>query len=364
MSSIGVLHLTDTLNSGGLERVAANLVNLLPREKFQPYFCTTRQEGPLVNLLREDVERLCLSRRYRFEIKPLTRLSEYIKSHNIRILHPHGSALFVAVAASLLPPFPLVVWHDHFGRINVEKRCAWLYRLAAKRLSGVIAVNQLLADWSRRELHMPSDKVWYIPNFVCPSTAQVDTSQLPGEKGFRIVCVANFRPQKDHLTLLRAMSIVVQQIPKAHLLLIGGSSDENYNNLIKKEIVQHNLGQNVSLLGQQDNVPAILESCDIGVLSSVSEGFPLALIEYGAAGLGVVSTNVGQCAELLDGGRLGLLTPMGRPDQLASAIISLCQEPERRNVLGSKLFKQINQNYTHQSIMKKICTTYDTILGN
>src|SRR2546421_178847 len=130
MGRVGVMHLTDTLEAGGTERVAVNLVNLLPRDRYRPYLCTTRHDGPM-----------------------------------------------------------------------------------ARRVSGVIAVNQPLAAWSQQRLGVPAERVWYIPNFVCEAAPGGALAGLPGEKGARIVCVANLRPQKDHQTLLRAMARVSRQAP-------------------------------------------------------------------------------------------------------------------------------------------------------
>ena len=117
---VGVMQITDTLDIGGAEHVAVNLANQLPREQFRSYLCTTRREGPLADQLSHDVGRLCLNRRQRLDFNAIRRLADYVKRHRIAILHAHGSALFVAGAASLLPPHPLVIWHDHFGRYLSE----------------------------------------------------------------------------------------------------------------------------------------------------------------------------------------------------------------------------------------------------
>src|ERR1019366_2381799 len=169
-------------------------------------------------------------------------------------------------------------------------------------------------------LHVPTERVWYIPNFVVPAPDS-QPPILPGARGARIVCVANLRPQKDHCTLLRAMALVVRRHPVAHLLLAGATKDPVCLDLVKTEISRLALDANVSLLGERHDVAAILQVCDIGVLSSASEGLPLALIEYGMAGLPAVATEVGQCPEVLDQGRAGMLVAPGAPKLLAEALL-------------------------------------------
>ena len=200
------------------------------------------------------------------------------------------------------PRIPRLVWHDHFGR-DLAGRRAWQYRPIVKRVKAIVAVSRPLAQWSKERLRIPPERVSYIPNFVTVATADGPVPTLPGMPGARLVCVANWREQKDHLTLLHAFEFVLQRMPTAHLLLVGAENDGPYGDQIRREIARQALNGSVSVLGSRRDVPAILAECDVGVLSSVSEGLPLALLEYGLAGLPGVATAVGQCPEVLDYGR-------------------------------------------------------------
>lgn len=362
MDRIGVMHLTDTLAAGGAERMAVNLVNLLPRSKYRPHLCTTRREGPLSELVANDVRQLSLARRHRFDMGAFRALCDYLTQQKIGILHAHGTSLFIASLASLFPPHPAVVWHDHYGRYKFDDRPVWLYRLAAKRASWVIAVNESLAEWSLRRLHVPAPYVEYVPNFFCESKLDGVVPDLPGAAGSRIVCVANFRPEKDHLTLIHALDIVIQRCPSAHLLLIGAEIDDAYLARVHREVTWRGLEGHVSFLGPRSDVNAILKQCDVGVLSSASEGLPLALLEYGAAGLPVVATEVGQCAEVLDGGSCGLLAPPLAPALQATCLLSLLQSSERRATLGRKFQERVQSVYSPVAAVQRICSIYDAIM--
>jgi hypothetical protein len=160
--------------------MAVNLVNALPRVRCEVYLCTTRQEGPLADLVTKDVGRLRLNRRWRFDLMAVRRLVAFNQAYGIQILHAHDASLFLAGLASLFPPYPAVLWHDHFGLYTIQERPIWLYGLATSRVSGVIAVNQPLAEWSRRRLGIPTERVWYIPNFVCSAEGHEALPTLPG----------------------------------------------------------------------------------------------------------------------------------------------------------------------------------------
>jgi glycosyltransferase involved in cell wall biosynthesis len=355
------MHITDTLEAGGAEQVAVNLANLLPRERFRTHLCTTRRDGRLADALLSDVGRLRLGRRWRFDRAAIGRMVAYIREHEIEILHAHGSSIFTASLASFFAPRPLLFWHDHYG-LPLEERAAWIERPLAKRAGAVIAVSQPLAEWSRRNLALAHDRVWYIPNFVCLPKGNPTPPRLPGEEGYRIVCVANLRPQKDHLTLVRAMADVVRQIPAAHLLLVGSIVDESYHGAIKGEVARLGLEEHVSLLGERSDVAAILRESDVGVLSSLAEGLPLALVEYAQAGLACVATRVGQCAEVLNDGRSGLLVPARSPLELGQALARLLKSPVERIALGELARRRAQELYSARSGVERICRVYDTVL--
>ncbi|MGH9801385.1 MAG: glycosyltransferase family 4 protein, partial [Blastocatellia bacterium] len=315
------------------------------------------------DLVSADVGRLRLERKGRFDLQAIFKLRKFIADHDIRLLHAHNTSLFVALAAAALPPYPAVIWHHHTGRYALEDKAARIYRLAARRISGVITVNQALAEWTDRRLSVPANRVRYIPNFVSETTTNSQPQNLPGLPGKRIICVANIHPDKDHSTLFRAMKLVVERIPDAHLLLAGEARNANYLKAVTVEMVRLGLVKNVSLLGQQKDIPQILSACDIGVLSSVSEGLPMALLEYGMAALPVAATEVGQCAEVLDYGGAGIVVPPARPDKLAAALISLLESAELRRELGEKLRQRVRQSYSADAVIAEVCRMYEEVLN-
>jgi glycosyltransferase involved in cell wall biosynthesis len=341
----GVLHLVDTLEPGGTERVAVNLVNHLSRERFRPYLGTTRREGALASEVLPDVGRLSLNRSRTLDLGALRRLVAFVRENRISIVHAHSSSLFLAA----LLPGVRIVWHDHFGR--EEDRPAWLWRPPARRAAAVVAVSEDLARWSRHRLGV---EAVYLPNFV-PEVLVGPVPDLPGTPGRRVVCVANLRAQKDHLTLLRAIA----HVPEAHLLLAGADVEPAYAARVRSEAVA--LGDRVTFLGSRSDIPDLLRGCDVGVLASASEGFPLSLLEYGRAGLAAVATRVGQCPEVLDGA--GILVPPGDPGALAEALLALLGDPARREELGERLCRRVRERYSASAVMERLEAVYHRVLG-
>jgi len=358
---IPTMHVIDTLVAAGAERVAVNIVNHLPRDRYVPYLCTTRSDGSLDASVAPDVIRLRLRRTSRFDYAALMRLRKFIQTNDIRILHVHSSSLFIARVAALGLNV-VTIWHAHYGRYVTGNRYAYQYRIATSGIDGVITVSEELADWCSSRLGVASKKVWYLPNPVSLDDDGVSAPlTLPGSKGSRIICLANFRPEKDHFTLIRAMARVVREVPAAQLILAGKCNDPSYKELVQKEIGILGLEGNVSILGERHDVSAILKACDIGVLSSTYEGLPMSLLEYGVAGLPAVATTVGQCADVLAGGRAGILVPPSSVDELSTALLSFLQSPERRLRFGELFRTRVSERYSANAVIGQVCKIYDTL---
>ena len=358
-----VMQVVDSLWAGGLESVAVNIGNALVEQGVESHLCSTRVDGPLAASVYPAVKRLRLDRKGRFDVPALCRFVAYNRQNRIEILHAHGSSVFISLITTLFPPYPKVVWHVHFGSLATHADRAGFYWLAGKRSRAVITVSRPLFDWCHNQLRIQSEKIQFIPNFIGRPPANQPPAELPGHPGFRIVCVANLRPEKDHVTLLRAMKDVIRTVPKAHLLLVGGVLDAAYHAQLNEEIRGNGLGAHVTWLGPRRDVASILKACDVGVLSSAVEGLPMALLEYGIAGLAAVTTRVGQCAEVLEDGRCGILVAPGSPGDLAAAITRLLSSPEERNRLAAQFLAHVEAGYTAEAVIPRLRQVYDAVLA-
>jgi glycosyltransferase involved in cell wall biosynthesis len=363
MNPVGVLHLIDSLDIGGAERAAVNLVNCLPRDRYHPYLCMTRRSGSLLNSVHSDVTLLDLARRSRFDLAALGVIKAFVRKHKIRILHAHGPAVFFSKVVAMCVPGTILIWHAHYGGLDSQNVKSLLYRVACAGAT-IITVNENLATWARKRLHVPPGRVHYLQNFVEKPRSDFVHSGLPGEAGFRIAYVANIRAEKDHVTLLRAFKFVLEKHPRAHLLLVGSPSDREYYELVCKCVAEFGLSKSVSFLGPVEDVYSVLKACDIGVLSSAIEGLPMALLEYGIAGLPTVATRVGQCAQVLNNGHAGILVNSRSARDLARALEHLLAFPERRRSFGAMFREHVEQNYSSTAVVAKLSRIYENLLSS
>lgn len=367
----GVLQLVDTLNTGGAERVAVNLANLLPPEEWRSFLMTSRSGGPLESEIQTTVSVTHLNRRRRFDLRTFRSLRQFIRFNQVRIIHAHAASLFLGVMAKLLVPGTRLLWHDHGGlfrwrRFQVKgdyDRPVLPYFVLTRFVDAEIVVKPELRAYACRVLHLRPDHVHYLPNFTIPQgSGTLMPNDLPGTPETRVLCLANLREQKDHPTLLLAWKQVMAAVPNAHLLLAGAFSKPDYVAGLRRQAADLGLDRCVHFLGPRQDVAALAAACTVGVLSSQNEGFPMSLLEYGTAGLAVVATDVGQCRDILANGEAGLLVPTHAPEPLAAAISQLLQAPSQRQQLSHRLQDRIHTHYSSQAVLDQVQAIYRQLL--
>ncbi len=214
----------------------------------------------------------------------------------------------------------------------------YLKTLACQGVSRVATVSHEAAQMVMREWHVPSARVSVVHNGVhVPSRDQglEVRARWRGELGIGetdvlIGTVAVFRPVKDLHTMLEAMALLTKATSRARLVLMGtGRQKEELEAAVKRL----GLESVVHFPGFRRDASQLLPALDVFVLSSLSEGISLALLEAMAAGVPSVATAVGGNVEIISDPSCGLLVPPRSPRALAEAIQSLMDDRTRRQEL-------------------------------
>ena len=355
-----VLQLIDSLEAGGAERMAVNIANIMVDHTQGSFLCATRAEGILFNAIDNRVGYLFLNKKSKLDVRAIRTLMRFVKDNNIDVIHAHSTSFFLATIIKMFNKNVKIVWHDHYGNSEfLQQRKHKVLKFCSIYFSHVISVNQTLKQWS--ESHLNCKKVSYISNFVVNEKTNDKVTQLEGESGYRIVCLANLRPQKDHFTLLKAFNDIVKEQPKWTLHLVGKDFEDDYSIGIKQAIQDLNLNTSVFIYGSKKDVQYILSQAEIGVLSSKSEGLPLSLLEYGLASLAVVATNVGNCDEVINNDKVGILVEANNYVTLKKGLLCFIENIEIRKKSASELHQRIVNEFSSNQISKKLVDIYSNI---
>lgn len=355
-----VLQLIDALDAGGAERVAVNIANGLCSEIEESFLCATRREGILKSSLLKEVGYLFLNKKQAVDFKAIIKLHKFIKKNSINVIHAHSTSFFLATISKFLNPKLVIIWHDHYGNSEfLDSRNYYILKLCSKYFSHIFSVNTALKLWAQQVLNFK--ETTYLAN-VAVINKSTEITQLKGVTGKRIVCLANLRAQKDHITLVLAFKEVLRVYPDWSLHCVGENTKDNYCNLLEIKINELDLRHAVFLYGSKPDVFHILKQAEIGVLASKSEGLPLALLEYGSAKLAVVATKVGQVESLITHNVHGLLVGASKPVELSKALITLIKNENLRHTFTENYFSHIKNNYTQRAQIEAILKVYKTYM--
>ncbi|MCG3722793.1 glycosyltransferase family 4 protein [Vibrio cincinnatiensis] len=335
-----ILHIISGLNNGGAEGVLYRLCKY--DKKYQHIVVSMMDEGKYGTLLREaGVVMYCLNMpQGRVTFSGLWHLFKFIRQHKPDVVQTwmyHADLIGGVVAR--LAGVRNVFWNIRHttlepgkskkSTILIAKLCAYLSSFIPKGI--VFCAQEAVRVHS--ELGYKASKLTVIGNgydlaifnpnddlslrFKTELNIKTNTALLG--------MVGRFNPQKDHFGLLTALSIIKDRPSHFKVALIGrdlNSSNSGLNDQIK------NLGleENLLLLDQRIDVPAVMNGLDIHVLSSSSEGFPNVLAEAMACGTPCVTTDVGDAALIV--GDTGWVVQPKDPQALANAMLEAMKEQQ------------------------------------
>jgi glycosyltransferase involved in cell wall biosynthesis len=347
-----VLQIIDSLEAGGAERMAVNYANALANEIEFSGLVATRKEGALLNQLNSNVPYLFLNRKSVMDIQSVLNLRSFVIENKVDIVQAHSTSFFIAFLLKLTYPTVKLIWHDHYGDSEfLSQRSSLSLKVFLPFFNGIIAVNQKLKIWAEKKLHFQN--VIYLPNFPSEENNCIEQTILQGIAGKRILSLANLRVQKDHFLLLEVAKRVKISHPDWTFHLVGKDFDDDYSMKIKSLILDYNLENNVFVYGSRNDIKNILNQVEIGVLTSKSEGLPVALLEYGLYEKPVVVTNVGEIPLVIQDGVNGLLVKTSEIELFYDSVVKLLENNSLRANFGKELQKTIANNYSDKAVMNQ-----------
>jgi glycosyltransferase involved in cell wall biosynthesis len=335
-----ILQLIDTLNPGGAEKMAVTYANSLSDFGIKSYLVSTRGKGKFLNNIKGTVVYNFLNRKSLFDLIAIRKLIKLIKEEKIDIVHAHGTSWFIAVICKILAGNFVLIWHNHSGNsLNMSILKRFLLSYFSIYFNAIISVNIDLLAWGKKYLR--STENLYLPNFVTSGKLIKDQTN----NKFKIACISNLRKEKNHLLLLHAADRIKSNYD-LEIHFIGRDQGDAYSEIIKREFAKRN---HVMFHESVVDPNGILSQMDLGILVSRYEGMPMAILEYGAAGIPVIATDVGNCSELI--GVNGIVIPSDNLERLVKAIETYLEESERAKLDAENLKKSIMSKFSSKVII-------------
>ncbi len=352
-------YIINSLGYGGVEKYVVDLVNHIDKEKFIPIIFCLQQKGPLRDSIKRKMTIYEIGKRKGNDpILPI-RLGRLFRQEDIAIVHSNNWSTFAeSVVARWIARAPVMVHIQHGLEMNDAEAKSKIKRYKRNRIrqilshftDQIVVVSNATKEFVCGEWGTSEKKVRLVYNGVDLSyhknvgkDKRNIRNQLGIEKDDLIIgSVGRLMRVKNYTCLIKAFGRVSANTRKVKLLIIGdGPEREELTSLIR----ELNLGDQTILLGHRPDVKELLTAMDIFVLSSISEGVSIALLEAMACSLPIVATNVGGNPEVIETNKSGLLANSNDPEALSSAIDMLIADPARRKDLGKNARVRVEERF-------------------
>lgn len=248
------------------------------------------------------------------------------------------------------------IWIDQFRKMS---------RLAYER-ADVVTSLYAHARELQMELGCSGSKIRVTPNGIDMKRFE----DLPGktqedEAYVNIGAVLRVTPIKDVKTLIRSFAFAKEKVPNIKLWIMGPTEeDEEYAQECFD--LAETVGASDIVFTGRVNVREYLGRMDFTILTSISEGMPLTILESFAAKKPVIATDVGNCRELIFGGEdtygtAGILTHIMNVSEIAQAIVEMARSPEMRNQMGECGYNRVNNRYRIEQMKQDYKDIYDEV---
>lgn len=293
------------------------------------------------------------------DARTVLQLYRIVRRTRPAIIHAHSSkAGLVARAAGLLARVPVAYtvhgWGFGAGRPKLQSALVRLSEMIVAPLTqAFLAVSKADAQAGRDALRIAGKRLHVVPNGVPEREAPPSRGATAG-----FIMVARTDYAKNHQTAISAFSKVACSM---HFTCVGGGTDD-------PEFAEQARGwageaaPRLRLLGSRGNVPDLLASHSVFVLSSRYEGMPLSIIEAMRSGLPVIASRVGGVPELVVDGETGILFEAGDVDEMSRAMQRLIDDPQLCRRMGDAGRKRYLAHFTVERMGSQIAAVYESLI--
>jgi glycosyltransferase involved in cell wall biosynthesis len=365
---IKVAHLFDTSGPGGAEKVLVTLVRELDPSRFQSIPCVRKNSWMHNELSQKNREFFFLKDSRSFDIAFLARIVNFLKQQRVDVVHSHEFFMnLYSTAAANLASIPAVATvHGGIEYCSLKMRRRLAYRFVALKGCMVTVCHQV-AERVHKTVGIPMKRMRTIYNGIgtqLPNGA--DLKKLRFELGLPdgtpvIGMVGNLYPVKGYSFFIRSMQQVKSRFPDARFIICGrGKLQPELESLAR----QCGLENSLQFLGFRPDVRRLLQVMDIFVLSSLSEGLSLAILEAMDAGKPTVVTNVGGNPEIVVDGETGFLVPAQNPEALTERVSLLLRDRSLSKQMGQKGRQRVLSLFSRERMVQNYQNLYEALVVN
>ena len=310
-------------------------------EKFALELSRSGVSSSALNITRLSKEKKVFVRYLFYFLPEVFRIYSFFRRGKFDLVQVNGSQQFKGALAAKLAGVPVIwVLEDTMMAAIVKKICTLLVKYTA---AGVIVVGKRVSDYYIRGTFLESKPVVEIHPSVDIAEFNlrqvVSDSKISKISGRKIVTVSGINPTKGLEYFIEMASVLLKRYNDLSFYIAAQnlkSQHRYYQYLMDLAAAFKLTSDNIKFLGMVDDIPALLQSADIFVFTSISESGPMAVWEAMAMGKAVVTTDVGSVNQYLVDGESGFIVPIKDSRALCEKVEILLNDPALRQEMGAR----------------------------
>ncbi len=360
-----VLHLTYDLRIGGTETVIKNLIEGMDKEKFDAeILCIEPHLGPFGEQLKEQGIKITnLHWVGGFDIKLITKIRTYLKDNQIDVLHCHQYTPWVygALAAAFLNVKVIFTEHGRFYPDSSSWKRKFINPALLKLTDHVTAISkatrQALVDYE----FIPEERIEVIYNGIKPLVAdEQKVTKLREELNIphdaKVVgTVARLDPIKNQTMMIKAFALALKEQSNTYLLIVGDGEERQKLEALVDEL---SIRPNVIFTGYVAQPVNHIALMDVFLLSSLSEGTSMTLLEAMSLGKPCVVTDVGGNPEVIESGITGNVKANSDTHAFSEGIVDAVKSLIKEIKLSANIKKEFHKRFNALHMQNRYSRLY------
>lgn len=284
-------------------------------------------------------------------------LSGIIRNEDIDIVHARSRvpALAAFFACKFTNRVFITTAHGYYKKHILSAVMGWG--------KYVIVASNIMSKHMVSDFGVAHHRIRLIPRGVDLDKFKFTSPEDRHLDSFTIGMVSRITPLKGHTDFIKAVSILIREIPNLKAMIIGEAPKEKYREEL--ELLTRGLGLSraIEYAGAMEDIPSVMSRLDILVSATVTpEAFGRVVIEAQASGVPVVATKVGGVVDIIEDGKTGLLCSVSDPRDMADKILKLYKDKELQNRFAAAGRRRVEENYALDKMVERTVAVYKEAL--
>ena len=350
-----IAHVVDSMEVGGAETLVRQMCHLQREQGHEPEVYAIAALGALGERMRAEGF-LVQPNVGRHLVDSSRHFLRIFRSSRPDVVHLHNpTPTIYAAPAARLAGVPSIVSTRHSlvappRNLTMERK----YKLAAMFCDWVVGICEATTSNLKDAGNAPDRKIVTIYNGAVP-VEPPPVDQRPTKTGFTFLYVGRLEPVKNLQFLLTGFRAAVTAAPQMSLWVVGNGTERSR---LEEMTDQLGLCSNVKFWGQQMDVAPFFASADAFVMSSVSEGLPMSLLQALSSRLPAVVTDVGGMAEVVRLAHAGITVPLSSTEAMTEALVRLATRPDEREIFAKNAETAFDAHFTLPVMVERYSQLY------